>query len=502
MNTVEPERPFLFDKLMLRLTIPLILLVALPLAAAAHPLPNTHYDRTVAIRFTPDHVVVKYSLEVSQLTIFLDGAKLFTPDEIAKLDKTSRGFSTAYAKKIAPEIARDFHATADGKPLEFQTQTIDVEPGEHPRFHFAFKAVWPTGGKQRAFAFEDTSFEGKPGLLALTLPDAAGDMTSGVSIDDAVEPDPRWRTKPAIDLTPEQAIKLRRASATVTLPKAIGIIEKLPEPEAPTVTLTEGERPSLASDLFHRGLPALFDSTYGIGILLLAAFLFGSAHAFTPGHGKTLVAAYLVGERGTIGHAIILAIATTVAHTGSVIIVATVLWSAYGNDVPGSTQGILQFAGGLLVAGVGAWLLMRRVVGKADHFHLFGGDHHHHGDGHHHHPGSVAVPAASNSTASWTRLLLMGLGGGLIPCWDAVLLLLAATALNRVDFAIPLLFAFSAGLGAVLVLLGVGVVYAHKTGAMRFSESRWFKLLPMVSAALLLGIGLWLCREGIQAAVK
>ena len=94
----------------------------------------------------------------------------------------------------------------------------------------------------------------------------------------------------------------------------------------------------------------------------------------------------------------------------------------------------------------------------------------------------------------------MGLGGGLIPCWDAVLLLLAATALNRVGFAIPLLFAFSAGLGAVLVALGIGVVYAHKAGASKFSECRWFQMLPMVSAALLLTIGLWLCREGIQSA--
>ena len=81
----------------------------------------------------------------------------------------------------------------------------------------------------------------------------------------------------------------------------------------------------------------------------LAAFLFGSAHAFTPGHGKTLVAAYLVGERGTVGHAVILAVATTVAHTGSVIAVAAVLWTVYGNNVPGSTQGVLQFAGGFLV---------------------------------------------------------------------------------------------------------------------------------------------------------
>jgi ABC-type nickel/cobalt efflux system permease component RcnA len=99
-------------------------------------------------------------------------------------------------------------------------------------------------------------------------------------------------------------------------------------------------------------------------------------------------------------------------------------------------------------------------------------------------------------------LVLMGVGGGLIPCWDAVLLLLAATALNRVGFAIPLLFAFSAGLGAVLVILGVSVVYAHKAGATRFQESRWFRMLPMLSAALLLGLGLWLCQEGLRAAMK
>ena len=99
-------------------------------------------------------------------------------------------------------------------------------------------------------------------------------------------------------------------------------------------------------------------------------------------------------------------------------------------------------------------------------------------------------------------MLLMGLGGGLIPCWDAVLLLLAATAMNRVDFAIPLLIAFSAGLGAVLVILGVGVVYAHKAGATRFKESRWFWMLPMVSAALLLALGLWLCQEGLRAAIR
>lgn len=494
---------------MVRFPFAVLLLGAIAAPAAAHPLPNTRYDRTVAVRCTADGVVVKYVLEVSAFTIWLDGAKLFTPAEIAKLDKTSRGFNSAYAAKIAPEIAADLIAKANGAPLPFHPTRVQVEAGEHPRFQFEFQTDWPSGGAKRSLEFEDRSFEDKPGVLALTL-DVGGGVDTGVSVDDVIEPDPKWRTKPAIDLTPEQAIQLRKASAIVTLPRPIGFQVGVAALEPPIVTVSEGERPSLAEDLFKRGLPALFDSNYGIGILLLAAFLFGGAHAFTPGHGKTLVAAYLVGERGTVRHAVILAVATTVAHTGSVIIVATVLWGAYGNAVPGSTQGVLQFLGGLLVAGVGAWLLLRRVTGKSDHFHLFAGHHHHHhGDGHHHHHHGDhdhhhhhhgPPPESAKSTASWTRLLLMGLGGGLIPCWDAVLLLLAATALNRVGFAIPLLFAFSAGLGAVLVALGVGVVYAHKAGATRFSESRWFQLLPMVSAALLLAIGLWLCREGIQAS--
>jgi nickel/cobalt exporter len=93
--------------------------------------------------------------------------------------------------------------------------------------------------------------------------------------------------------------------------------------------------------------------------------------------------------------------------------------------------------------------------------------------------------------------VLMGLGGGLVPCWDAVLLLVAASAMGRLGFAIPLLIAFSLGLGAVLVGLGIGVVYAYRAGTQRFKESRWFRLLPTVSAALLVGIGFWLCRQAV-----
>jgi len=89
----------------------------------------------------------------------------------------------------------------------------------------------------------------------------------------------------------------------------------------------------------------------------------------------------------------------------------------------------------------------------------------------------------------------------MIPCWDAVMLLLVAISAGRLAFAVPLLLAFSVGLGAVLVGLGIGVVYAHRAGAGRFGERRWFRLLPVVSAGLLVAMGLWLCRDGMQRLI-
>lgn len=477
--------------------VALVLLVGCTSVASAHPLPNMRYDRTVAVRLTPEAVVVKYTLEVGWFTMHLDGAKLLTAGEIAKLDNSGKTFATVYAKKVAAVVATDLRVTVDGKALPLWVEKIDLDFLDHLKCHFTLRAEWPAGGTKRLFEVDDESFDGKLGVLNLTLDRA--DITSGLKLDITEEPPPGLRNRPSIEWKPGDEKKLRRAAAEVELPRAIKSAETSPAPEA-VVTVSEVEKPSLFGDLRRRGLPALFDSRFGWGVLLLAAFLFGAAHAFTPGHGKTLVAAYLVGERGTVKHAVILGFATTVAHTGSVIAIAAILWGVYGNNVPGTAQGVLQFAGGFLVAGVGLWLLLRRVSGKADHFHFGAGHHHHHdGDHDHHH---APPPDATKSTAGWTRLVLMGLGGGIVPCWDAVLLLIAATSLNQVGFAIPLLFAFSAGLGTVLVLLGVGVVVAHRRGAVKFKESRWFRALPMVSAVLLVLVGFWLCQEGLRAAMR
>src|SRR5262249_1002809 len=116
----------------------------------------------------------------------------------------------------------------------------------------------------------------------------------------------------------------------------------------------------------------LLHTDYGFVLTMLMACLFGAAHALTPGHGKTLVAASLVGERGTVGHAIVLGIVTTLTHTGVVLLIAALLFflpvearDSFGRAI----QDGLGLAMGLIVVCMGFWLLLQRLSGRADHVH-------------------------------------------------------------------------------------------------------------------------------------
>lgn len=547
----------------------------LPPSAAAHPLAEVRFDRTIAIRLSAGSVDAIYTLDVSVLGMHLDAARRLTPEEVAQMERTWRGYALAYARKAAEEVQKRLQVRVDGQPLMLELVHWDVTLSDHPTCRYLLRGRWPKGGRQRLVEIEDRTFDDYPGLVNLTV--ATRGAERDLEILDLEEPPLRLRSRPIEQLPAEEALQARRARVEVLLPAEqprsppAGIPPVAPTP-APSELLPDAPSPRFWTDLHERGLLALFDSHLGWGFLLLAAFLFGAAHAFTPGHGKTLVAAYLIGERGTVRHACLLALATTVAHTGSVFLVAIVLWLIYGTQIPALAHGLLQLAAGLLVVGVGIWLLSRRLAGQADHFHLFGDHHHHHHpnshshsrhqthphshphahvDGHGHsqseihghsyseahdhahaqeephdsgdgssqsssvsspdtpaisslygssHPAtdvSVSSARKDGGTIAWLRVVLMGLGGGLVPCWDAVLLLVAASAVGRLDAAIPLLLAFSLGLGMVLVGLGVAVVYALRAGQHHFSESRWFRLLPTFSAALLVGLGLWLCQNAL-----
>jgi ABC-type nickel/cobalt efflux system permease component RcnA len=496
-----------------RSLLPLLFLPLLATSVVAHTLPKCQFDRTVRVRLEPSGVNVTYTLVLSEESMAFDGYTFFTAAERADLRNSPReSFARWYATAKGERIAKSFTGLLDGKDVTFRLTAADLSFLDHNRrFELRLRADWAlTPGKPHRFEFTDCTHFVGPDLKS-TSDDAQGAVE--LTIDEREKGsllDPDWeqpddlRGKQRSELKPDDEPRRRQCSATFRLDAA-----KLPSAtstetsDKPTVTEHADDRP-LTEQLHDRGLKALLDSNLGVGVLLVLSALFGMAHAFTPGHGKTMVAAYLVGERGTVWHAVTLGLTATVAHTGSVILVAVGLYAFYGNAAPASAQAWLMMLGGLLIFLVGLWLFMQRLRGRADHVHLFNDGHHHHGDhGHHHHGDhdhhhhhAPATPPKTNF--GWLRVILLGLGGGIIPCWDAVMMLLVAMAQGQIGFAIPLLLAFSVGLAAVMIALGLAVLYAHRAGGARFGESRWFRMLPVVSALILVLVGVWFLRDGFQ----
>ncbi len=211
----------------------------------------------------------------------------------------------------------------------------------------------------------------------------------------------------------------------------------------------------------------------GIGIALIA----GAGHALSPGHGKTMVAAYLVGSRGTPQQAVVLSLVTTLTHTISVFALGFLALFLSGYVLPEQLYPVLSLLSGLMVCGVGFWLLDRHLNSVPKH------DHHAHNHSHNH----IHHPA--NSQVKFQSLLTLGIAGGLVPCPSALVLLLSAIALHQTAYGLLLVCAFSFGLAVVLVSIGLTVIYAHQW-LKRFS---WVQPLQQyaskISAIMVIALG-------------
>jgi nickel/cobalt exporter len=446
--------------------------------------PKGSHDRTATVRVTRDAVVVEYRLEVDPWTVVFED--LPAVGKQADLDRLSRPseFYEAYTRLHAPVLAAGLSAAVDDKELTFACVKHGYEVlTDHLRCDFVFRAPCkPEEGTSHRLRLEDRNFLGRPGQGRLTP--AAGD---GIQM----RPEgPEGK--------PDEKARVVRVSFELSDSAGAADGAAPPGPESPPAT---GPDSSL--------LRLFLESRYGLGLLLLFSALLGAAHALTPGHGKTLVAAYLIGERGTVAHALVLGLVTTLTHTGGVLVLAVVLGLFFPRGISGdervAIQRAIELVGGILIAALGFWLLLRRLSGRADHFHLGASGHHHHHnhDGHAHHHGPHdhdhhGHPHHHPVQGGWWGLIVLGVSGGIVPCWDAVALLVAAVAMNLLGWALPMLLAFSAGLAGVLVLIGILVVKTKALAGKRWEKSRAYRALPLVSAALVTGLGLWLCYSSVR----
>jgi nickel/cobalt exporter len=235
------------------------------------------------------------------------------------------------------------------------------------------------------------------------------------------------------------------------------------------------------------GFAGLFeDAASGNGVLvllLLAAFGWGALHALSPGHGKAMAAAYLVGTRGTARHALALGATVTVTHTSGVFALGVVTLALSQFLLPEDLYPWLTLISGLLVLAIGAGVLRSRLQ-RARHARRHAGDHSH------------AAPELG-----WRGVLAMGAAAGLIPCPSALVVLLAAISQHEVGLGLALIALFSLGLAATLSVLGLAVVHARRVIPPGLAASRAAAVLPAASALLIVGVGLVLTARAVPGLV-
>jgi ABC-type nickel/cobalt efflux system permease component RcnA len=263
------------------------------------------------------------------------------------------------------------------------------------------------------------------------------------------------------------------------------------------------------------------DVTFVVGALL-AEMVWGAGHALTPGHGKTIVAAYLIGSRSTPWHALYLGLTVTLTHTLGVFSLGGISLFASQYVLPEELYPWLGAWSGVIVVGLGATMLWRRVqslLARRGHGHRHGSHEHRHNPPHehddlddhahrsphshaHHHPHdhghSHLPPGADGSPVTWWSVLGLGISGGLLLCPSALVLLITAVSINRAALGIVLVVAFSFGLAGVLTAVGLLFVKGSWLVRRQLRLGAWGGLLPAVSALVILAIGLWLTVDAVS----
>jgi ABC-type nickel/cobalt efflux system permease component RcnA len=438
-------------------------LLALPAAASAHPLGNFSINHLTEVSVSADRVDVRYVLDEAEIPTF---------------QERDLGDAAVLARKRA-EVAKRLVVTVDGRrvalrPAGRAVLTHPAGQGGLRTTRVELPLMAPVRGA-RDVEVNDGTYPGRVGWKAVVAKPGSG--TAVRSSAPGQDPTNGLRRYPADVL--RSPADLRVASLSVA-------------PGEGTLSAPGFRAHSSGTDASRGGdglTRAFGDAAAGKGILILlliTAFGWGAIHALSPGHGKAMVAAYLVGTRGTARHAVLLGATVTVTHTIGVFALGLVALLLSNYVVPEDLYPWLNLVSGLLVVGVGAAVLRSRVRHRRRHAHDHGHSHDHDHD--HDHDGHTHTHAPPERL-SMRGLLALGASAGLIPCPSALVVLLGAIAQGQIALGMLLIVAFSFGLAATLVGLGLAVVLASKAMTRLPVPGRLAAALPTVSALVIVVVG-------------
>jgi ABC-type nickel/cobalt efflux system permease component RcnA len=407
--------------------------LALPALAAAHPLGNFTINRFSRVEVSGPRLYVRYVLDLAEIPTFQAG----------RIDP----------KVYATRIARNARLELDGRPAPLvPVRTELAHPLGAGGLHTTRLEVILRGplldGSTRV-TYRDRNYSDRIGWKEVVV------GATAASTSHELRAYPKNLLESPLDVTSASAELSPGSGADVAPPLSSGTSLQAPD------RIADSGFASLVGQS-HLSLLVILAS-------LAAALFWGAAHALSPGHGKTIITAYLVGQRGTPRHAALLGLIVTITHTIGVFSLGLVTLALSQFIVPDRLYPWLNLVSGLLVVGIGASVLRARWRhSRQPH------DHHHHGE----------------EGTSFRSLFAVGVSGGLLPCPSALVVLLAAISLHRVAFGLLLILAFSAGLALTITGIGLAAVLA-RTAFRRVSfEGRLVRLLPAASALVILVAGL------------
>lgn len=460
-----------------------MLWLAQPLQALAHPMGNFSINQFSELKIGQDAIRLQYVIDMAEIPTFQETQQhQLIPDPTHPATISYLGQKSQELQKGLSLLINDQQAS-----LRTQSSTITFPPGagELPtlRLNIVYEALLPTDGG--TITYEDQNFAGRKGWKEIIARPVDGVRLTESSVAQISQSQQLKTYQEDLLQTPPQ-VRQAKLKFALTAPQSTtnndnASIPSLIDPLASSGTAKTAPQHSLTE------LIGSSDITFGTGILAMAIALgLGAFHALEPGHGKTLVAAYLVGSRGTPWHALLLGLTVTVSHTIGVFALGAVTLFASQYFFPEQVYPWLGVTSGLLIIGTGL-LLLQRITKTFQHHHAHD-PHHHHGHSHSHH----SHDHGAGETTSLRSLLTLGITGGMIPCPAALVVLLSAVALNRIGFGLLLIVAFSTGLALVLVTIGLVLVSARGIFQRWQGDSPWLRYLPYASPAVIVPLGLFI----------